>query len=64
VADDKGEVRVRFTLPERAAHYRVFVDAHGNGRIGSATKELVATAPPPAEDKTPSADKPDEAPSK
>jgi hypothetical protein len=64
VADDKGEVRVRFTLPERAANYRVFVDAHGNGRIGSATKELVAVAPPPAEDKTPPADKPDEAPSK
>jgi hypothetical protein len=54
VADEKGEVRVHFTLPERAANYRVFVDAHGNGRIGSATRALLV-APQAPQEKSPPA---------
>ena len=37
---------IRFKLPDAAATYRVMVDAHGDGRLGT-TKATIVCGPPP-----------------
>lgn len=43
MTDHDGRATVRFRLPLRPATYRVLVDAHGNGRIGSAMSTIIVT---------------------
>jgi len=39
-----GRARVRFRLPQRAGVFRLLVEAHGGGRIGSATVRIVSVS--------------------
>jgi hypothetical protein len=41
IADPEGRCRLSFTLPERETTFRIAVDAHGDGRIGSKQTEIV-----------------------
>ena len=41
VADQDGQYRLSFSLPERETTYRLKVDGHGHGRIGSRQTEIV-----------------------
>ncbi len=42
VADEQGRFQFRFTLPERETTYRISVDGHLDGRIGSDDEEIIA----------------------
>jgi hypothetical protein len=52
VANDQGEARIRFAVPP-GTRYRIVIDAHGSGRIGSlvhqesAAPEIQAVPGPP-----------------
>ncbi len=50
-ADEKGRAVIRFQLPEQPAAFRVLVEAHSGGRIGSASLRVVSqsAAEEPAE---------------
>jgi hypothetical protein len=41
MADQQGQYRLSFSLPERETTYRLKVDGHGDGRIGSRQTEIV-----------------------
>jgi hypothetical protein len=41
MADQQGQYRLSFSLPERETTYRLKVDGHGHGRIGSRQTEIV-----------------------
>ncbi len=45
IAAPDGRVQVHFDLPDRAAVYRLLIDAHGDGRLGSGQAELVVGPP-------------------
>jgi hypothetical protein len=40
--DAAGEASLRFILPDAATTFRIRVDAHGDGRIGSSENEIVS----------------------
>jgi hypothetical protein len=42
VTDKNGQAHVSFELPQRNVRYRLMIDAHGNGRIGSHSQIIVA----------------------
>jgi uncharacterized protein YfaS (alpha-2-macroglobulin family) len=45
MTDAQGQATIQFRLPEAAATYRVLVDGHAQGRIGSHLGRLVVQPP-------------------
>ena len=46
IAGADGKASIHFKLPAAAAKFRLTVDAHGQGRIGSGGAEIVSRQKP------------------
>lgn len=53
LADEQGEATIEFDLSDAVTSFRLAADAHGGGRIGSSTSEIVSRLPFSLEPKLP-----------
>lgn len=48
-----GEVSLPVTLPQQPGRYRLVIDAHGSGRLGTVVRYVEVVSPPDAEPASP-----------
>ena len=60
--DSQGQVSIAVQLPQEPGRYRLLIDAHGSGRLGTVVRYLEVAPPAMAEPVPPASEPPAEEP--